>query len=202
MKETAGGERRVGRARRSAKAVEFPAEGQAPPAHRSLVANASRVWLPHVGFLLLWLTLGLTALSQQFPSGPGDPTCPDDFKSAAALKVVPLFAPAVTITGLVDNHTRVGRSDPFLESAPPDLGSLICGAGAPPFLNTVPLVSDADLCRRPLDWPEGDPARREVHTEILSFDLASAGGVHKHTDSSPAQRSVPAGWQQANAYQL
>lgn len=139
-----------------------------------------------------WLVTSATgtAWAQPFGCGPSGPIppgcnetleCPSDFLTTGVFKLVLLDG--VTEIGpinLFDPGTVIGRSDPFAEGDKPPLGGLICPGslpctGAPPgFPGTIKCPEDP--CREPAGFPEGDPARREVHTEILSLSLTGMLG--------------------------
>ncbi len=127
---------------------------------------------------LLVLAIAFGALSSDvlagaFPGGPGNPSCPDIMQTGAAFKVAFLDGTEFTVF-VEDDNTVIGRSDPHLEGDLVDVsGATICGAGAYP--NMLLTVSDDNTCFRPADWNEANPTRREVHTEILAFELVGNG---------------------------
>jgi hypothetical protein len=102
----------------------------------------------------------------------------DQFLTMAAFKIVYVAQTYiggsvinVTVPGLWDTNTVIGRSDPFREGDPVDNnGALICCTAS--YLGTTNLVLD-ELCRLPANFPSGPDTRREVHTEILSLLLTN-----------------------------
>jgi hypothetical protein len=102
----------------------------------------------------------------------------DVFKTMAAFKIVyvaPTFTGGspiiVTVPGLQDTNTVIGRSDPLREGDPVDTGgAVICCTND--FPGTTNLVRD-ELCRLPANFPGGVATRREVHTEILRLQLTN-----------------------------
>ena len=85
-----------------------------------------------------------SAAAQQFPNGPGNPNCPElNFSTGAAFKVAPRVGAEMVIADLVDPDTKVGRSNPFVESDPADNGAAICSGGVAPFPNTLASVPNA-----------------------------------------------------------
>ncbi len=121
-------------------------------------------------------TFAPRAGAQQFPAGPGNANCPDDFGTGAVFKIVALDGTTMeVVVPLQDPNTIVGRSDPFNESDAMDLGAAICSAGVFPYADTLALVPDS--CRQPAGWLELPDERREVHTQILSLDLTD-GATH------------------------
>ena len=103
--------------------------------------------------------------------GPGR----DIFSSDAAFKIILIDGTEIPITGLSDPATVVGRSGPFTEATEPAGGASIFGGGAVPYVNTAALAPDP--IRFPAGSPEAEPARREVHTEILSLNLTGGGAA-------------------------
>jgi hypothetical protein len=97
----------------------------------------------------------------------------DVFASTAVFKVVPLTGPPVTISGLSDPATVVGRSNPFTEGA--EVPAPIAGGGLPPYAGTSPIAPDPSMM--PVGWLETPPTRRELHTEILSLNLMNGSGA-------------------------
>jgi hypothetical protein len=89
--------------------------------------------------------------------------------------VTALNGTTAVVTTLVDLNTIIGRSDPFLEGSVADGGAAICSGGSANYPNTLAFVSDG--CRQPLGWPEAPDERREVHTQILAYDLTN-GVMH------------------------
>ncbi len=112
-----------------------------------------------------------TVYADEFPDGPGDPSCPDDMATGAIFKISLLNQGVNLVVELSDDHTIVGRSNPHKEGDAADDGALICGAGVAPFEDMLQLVPDP--CRQPNDWVESPVSRREVHTQILALELKS-----------------------------
>jgi hypothetical protein len=137
------------------------------------------------------------AHAQSFTNYNG--VCPDSFSTAAAFKViylgtVPGAQPTtITVPGLQDTNTVVGRSNAFRESdetnAP--MATINCRTNYP---GTGATVGDQN-CRLPSGFPEDVGTRREVHTEILSLQLTNDGRditIERH-GMAPMQMSFPAG---------
>jgi len=120
------------------------------------------------GFVLL----GTGQLWADFPNND-PPGCPDVFSTNAGFRIVLLDGTTAESLNL-SGPTVVGRSNPFAEGDPLDANAPICDAGPgsnyPNMWASVP-----DAWRMPPGWPESQPARREVHTEILSLVLQGTG---------------------------
>ena len=66
----------------------------------------------------------------------------DDFPTGAAFKVQMLNGFEFEITGLADNNTIIGRSDPFLEGDTLDVCAPIFNGAAVPYCDTAACAPD------------------------------------------------------------
>ncbi|MCK4660547.1 MAG: hypothetical protein KAV82_13585 [Phycisphaerae bacterium] len=98
----------------------------------------------------------------------------DDFPSGASFKVKFLDGYEVQITGMEDQHTIVGRSDPHYHGDPADDATVIFSGGVEPYPNTAVLAGDP--CVIPADYPESPLFGHEIHTQILALDLTDGNG--------------------------
>ncbi len=117
----------------------------------------------------------MTLHAGEFPGGPNSSNCPDAVATGAIFKLTFANGMSPIVVQVSDPATVIGRSDPHTEGDPEDMSAEICGAGAVPYQDMLQFVGDP--CRHPDGWVETPATRREVHTQILAFELEGAGGT-------------------------